>query len=149
RFTPMSNGHRAASLVIASDAPGSPTPVALTGSGVLPAGGPGALAVIPASLQLTAVVEGTPAGTKRAGLALGQRVTFRLLVKFKNGAGADVRADASTRFLLNAPRGQFTAKNVWQPRAEDAGKTLVVYGRYYSPFSRQPFVDQVTVVVLP
>jgi probable HAF family extracellular repeat protein len=150
RFTPLGNGSRAASLVITSNAPGSPTTLALTGAGVLPSSGPGGRELIPTAVELTvAAVEGTPNGTKRAVVAVGQSITLKLRVKFKNGAVADVSTDANVRFLLNAPRGQFAAKNVWQPKAADAGKTLVLYGRYYSPFSRQPFVDQVTVVVLP
>jgi probable HAF family extracellular repeat protein len=146
-FTPTATGPRTATLVITSDAPGSRHTIALTGAGVVSSGGSGRT-VLPSGAELAVVaIDGTATSTRHAVISVGQRVTFRLMLKYRSGPAVDVSTDGNTHIFANARRGTFSAKNVWTPKPEDAGKTLVFYGRYYSPTTRKPIVDQVVVSV--
>jgi probable HAF family extracellular repeat protein len=151
-FTPMALGSRGASLSIRSNAPGSPLTIALSGSGIMPTGGPpgegGAAALVPtkAELLITAI-DSTPTSGKKATLSVGQGVTVRLRLKFRNGAVAETVDDPLVRFFTDPVGGRFTARNVWQAGPENAGKTISLYGRYYSPYGKQPIFDRVTITV--
>jgi HYDIN/CFA65/VesB family protein len=146
-FTPAAAGPRTATLVITSDAPGSPHSVTLTGAGVASASG-GGKTELPSGTEMAVVaINGTATNTRHAVISVGQAVTFRLMLKYRSGPAVDVSTDGNTRVFANAPRGTFGPKNVWIPKPEDAGKSLVFYGRYYSPTTRKPLVDQVVVSV--
>jgi hypothetical protein len=152
RFTPMALGSRAAGLTIRSNAPGSPLTIALSGSGIMPNGGPpgdgGAAALVPTKAELfITAIDSTPASGKQATVSVGQSVTVRLRLKFKNGAVAETSDDPLVRFFTSPVGGRFMARNVWQAGKENAGKTIKLYGRYYSPFSRRAIVDSVTITV--
>jgi hypothetical protein len=147
RFTPLALGGRGAALTIKDNAPGGTQTVALTGSGVLPSAGVKGL-VLPTSAELViAAVDGVPATGKSVIVSVGQTVTLKLRLKFKNGAVAEVTADRATQFVATPKRGKFTGVGVWTALAADAGRTATLTGSWTLPGSRKRYVGAVTVTV--
>jgi hypothetical protein len=105
-------------------------------------------ALIPTGGELfIAAIDGTAAHSAKAVVSAGQSVTLKLVLKFPNGAVADVTADAHCAFGTGTAVGQFTAKNLWTARAQDVGKTVVISGSYRSPAGGKRIAGAVTVTV--
>jgi hypothetical protein len=51
---------------------------------------------------------------------VGQNVTVRLRLKFRNGAVAETADDPLARYLTDPTGGHFTARNIWQVGSENA-----------------------------
>jgi hypothetical protein len=148
RFTPGATGTRSASLTITSNVAGSPHTVVLSGTGMV-TGGAGSPS-LPSGAEFSVIaVDGVATSTKRVVISVGQSVTFQLKVKYPNGAAVELTGDANTRLFANARLGEFTSKSVWVAKPDAAGKTLVFFGRHYSPTTRKPLIDQVLVIVRP
>src|SRR5439155_26940563 len=97
RFTPTALGGRSAALTIKDNAAGGTQTVNLAGSGILPAPGTKGL-VLPSTAELVATVDGVPASGPKLIVSVGQIVTLKLLLKYKNGAVADVTTDPGSRY---------------------------------------------------
>jgi probable HAF family extracellular repeat protein len=148
RFTPQAKGNRSALLTITTNAAGSPHRVTLGGQGVTPVGVAAKRALIPTTADLwIEAIDGTAVRTRQTVVSVGQCVTLGLEAKFPDGAVVGLSADQYTRIWAAPRRGRFQAKSVWCPGPEDVGKTVTLYGRYYSPYTRRPFVASVKVTV--
>jgi hypothetical protein len=147
RFTPLALGSRAASLAIQDNAGGGTQTVGLTGAGVLPVVGTKGL-ILPISAELIATVDGVAAPSgKPVIVAVGQTVTLKLRVKFKDGAVADVTTDPISQYAATPKQGKYTAPGAWTAQAADAGRTTTLTGSWTLPKSRQRLVGAVKVTV--
>jgi hypothetical protein len=146
RFTPLGLGGRAASLTITDNAAGGTQTVGLTGAGVLPVVGTKGL-ILPSSAELIATVDGVPASGNKVIVSVGQVVTLKLRLKFKDGAVADVTADPGSQYGATPKRGKFTGPGTWTAQAADAGRTTTLMGSWTLPKSRKRFAGAITVTV--
>jgi hypothetical protein len=68
---------------------------------------------------------------------VGQLVTLTLIAKYSSGATSDVSTSPQTSFMTSPTQGVFTAKNVWQPTAAEANKSITIYGTFVSSTGQQ------------
>jgi hypothetical protein len=149
RFTPMAVGRRSAALAIRHNAGAPGATVTLGGTGVLPSdpsGQPAAARPVKAELRVIAIDGAAPRGGKIA-VSPGQCVTLALRLKYRNGAVADLTDDPAATFNAGGGLGQFTAKNLWCPQANDAGRTITLYGRFPGLPGQPPIAGKVIVAV--
>src|SRR5205823_8628600 len=96
---------------------------------------------------LVAAVDGVPASGPKVIVSVGQTVSLKLLLKYKNGAVAEVTTDRTTRFSASPARGKFTGAGTWTAQAGDAGRTATLTGSWTLPKSRKRFAGAVKVTV--
>jgi hypothetical protein len=74
-------------------------------------------------------------------------VSLKLLVKFPDGAVADVTSDPTSRFATIPARGKWTGPGTWTPQLADAGRTVTLTGTWVLLKSRKRWTGMVTVTV--
>jgi probable HAF family extracellular repeat protein len=148
RFTPRALGRRSAVLMIRDNADGSPHQVALDGTGALPTDGAEKLGSRPTKIELLiAAVDGVAPRSSKTTVSVGQYVTLKLRLRFRNGAVAEVGAEPGVQFDASPMRGQSVEGNIWRAQPEDAGRTVILYGRYSSVPGQPMLVARVAIAV--
>lgn len=147
RFTPMAAGPRSAFLTLQTNAAASSRQVALEGTGIVLMGDDAEGTPRPIKAELILAVDGGAPHTSKAAVAVGQCVTLRLRVKYRNGAVAELTEAPTVTFSASPARGEFSGGNVWCPQPEDAGRKITLYGRYAGSSGQPALVAKTSITV--